>query len=170
MITPDQLAKSGTEHGHQTALFAYVAFAHLHGFDIADEWAKTGVMPCNSPYAMYETPTVPALAWFHAIPNGGSRGDNAKSRAIRGGQMKAEGVRTGVADTFLPWPIAGYHGLYIEMKKPSEKPKKESSKGGLSDEQIAFSYHARAVGYGWCVCYSWREAADMLRGYIEYKG
>lgn len=164
-MTPATLAKSGTEHAHQTALFAYAAVAYLHGFDVADEWSKTGKLPKRDPDA---PPKVPALEWFHAIPNGGSRGDDDKSRKIRGAQLKAEGVRQGVADTFLPWPNAGWHGLYIEMKKPTEKPKSSTAKGGVSDEQAKFGEYARAVGYGFAVCYSWREAADMLRSYIEW--
>ena len=167
-MTPDKLAKSGTEHGHQAALFAYCAVAYLHGFDVADEWCKTGVIPQTTPYSMYETPTVPALEWFHAIPNGGSRGDDAKSRKIRGAQLKAEGVRQGVADCFLPWPSGEWHGLYIEMKKPTERPKSETAKGGVSDEQRRFGEYAKRVGYGWAVCYDWEQAASYLRSYIEW--
>lgn len=164
-MTPATLAKSGTEHAHQTALFAYAAVAYLHGFDVADEWSKTGKLPKRDPDA---PPKVPALEWFHAIPNGGSRGDDDKSRKIRGAQLKAEGVRQGVADTFLPWPNAGWHGLYIEMKKPTERPKSETAKGGVSDEQRSFGEYAKRVGYGWAVCYGWEHAVTTLRSYIEW--
>lgn len=158
-MTSNKLAKSGTEHGEQVALFAYVAVAYLHGFDVADEWCKTGKLPQRSPDA---PPAVPALEWFHAIHNQG-HGDK-----VRGANAKAEGVRKGVADTFLPWPNAGWHGLYIEMKKPTEKPKSSTAKGGVSDEQAKFGEYARRVGYGFMVCYSWREAANALRSYIEW--
>lgn len=164
-MTPATLAKSGTEHAHQTALFAYAAVAYLHGFDVADEWSKTGKLPKRDPDA---PPKVPALEWFHAIPNGGSRGDDDKSRKIRGAQLKAEGVRQGVADTFLPWPSGEWHGLYIEMKKPTERPKSETAKGGVSDEQRSFGEYAKRVGYGWAVCYDWEQAASYLRSYIEW--
>lgn len=172
-MTPDKLTKSGTEHGHQTALFAWCAVAHLHGFDVADAWAAGGALPKRDPDA---PPAVPALQWFHAIHNQG-HGDK-----VRGANAKAEGVRKGVADTFLPWPVyeqspsdsqvmvAKWCGLYIEMKKPAEKPKSATAKGGVSEEQAKFGEYARAVGYGWVVCYSWREAADTLRTYIEWKG
>lgn len=164
-MTPATLAKSGTEHAHQTALFAYAAVAYLHGFDVADEWSKTGKLPKRDPDA---PPKVPALEWFHAIPNGGSRGDDDKSRKIRGAQLKAEGVRQGVADCFLPWPSGEWHGLYIEMKKPTERPKSETAKGGVSDEQRRFGEYAKRVGYGWAVCYDWEQAASYLRSYIEW--
>lgn len=185
-MTPDQLAKSGSEHGEQVALFAFCAVARIHGFKVAWQWADTGVFP-KHPEEIDACETIPALEWLHAIPNGGSRGDDAKSRAIRGGQMKAEGVRQGVADVFLPWPIrieqeyddvgepAQYTevvwcGLYVEMKKPALKPKKEGTKGGLSDEQVSFAEYAKRVGYGWIVCYTWREAAKAIQQYIEWKG
>lgn len=177
-MTPEKLAKSGTEHGHQAALFAYVAVAYRHGFDVADQWSKTGKLPlATEPAAKGSTvrqvkpPAVPALAWFHAIHNQG-HGD-----AVRGAKAKAEGVRKGVADTFLPWPVwtqsreefvIAYCGLYIEMKKPSERPKTDKSKGGLSDEQIEFCEYAKNVGYGWAVCYGWEHAVANLRSYIEW--
>lgn len=170
-MTPNQLAKSGTEHGTQAAFFAWCAVAHLHGFKLAWAWAEKGQAALLGRTVPNVTNAVPALEWMHAIPNGGSRGDDEKSRAIRGGALKAEGVRTGVADVFLPWPICHegvtYCGLYIEFKKPDLQPKREGTKGGCSDEQIAFGNYARNVGYGWMVCYTWEQAAKVVQQYIE---
>lgn len=176
MITPEQLAKSGSEAAHQTALFAWAAVACTHGFEVANDRAKNGAK-----MGAHELKKgVPELKWLHHIPNGGSRGDNAESRAIRGGQLKAQGVRVGVADLFLPVPIyeqsevdsqlmiVKWCGLYIEMKKPSEKPKREGSKGGVSDEQAEFGEFVKAKGYGWIVCYSWEEAAEVIEKYLTY--
>lgn len=159
-----QLLKRGTEHDHQVALFAYCSVAYQYGFDAADRWAETGQTGVPLP----EEPAVPALEWYHAIPNGGSRGDSKKSSMIRGMKLKAEGVRKGVADTFLPWPSAGCHGLYIEMKKPDQLPKRKGSKGGMSDEQIAFRDYTKANGYGFMTCYGWKHAVATLQAYIEW--
>jgi len=52
----------------------------------------------------------PQLRWLHAIPNGGHR---SKAQA---GKLKAEGVKSGVADLCLPVARRGYNALYIEMK------------------------------------------------------
>lgn len=164
---PEQIAKPDNEHSQQVALFAWVAVAKLFGFDVADTWARgVDIETAKAAHPGYSPRH--ELDWFHAIPNGGSRGDTAKARMIRGAALKAEGVKTGVADTFLPWPTSSSHGLYIEMKKPAIKPVRAGAKGGLSDDQEEFRDYARNVGYGWVVCYSWREAADMLRKYVEW--
>lgn len=155
MIRPDDLAKSGTEHGHQTALFSWCAVARLHGFSIANSWADGSDLPAHD-----GPPSVPELAWYHSIPNGGARGDTARSARIQGGKMKAEGVKPGVVDTFLPVRRGSWPGLYIEMKKPGGKPSKE---------QIEFMEFVKAQGYGVAVCDHWRKAADVLTAYLTYK-
>ena len=162
-MTPDQLAKNGSEAAHQTALFAFMAVACQHGFAVAWDWAK------NGPIAFKQSSKigVPELRWLHHIPNGGSRGDDAKSRAIRGAQMKAQGVRQGVADLCLPVRRGPCSGLYVEMKKPSEKPVKATSKGGVSDDQAEFGAFVQSQGFGWCVCYSWGEAAAIIEQYMQ---
>ncbi|AMW36181.1 nuclease [Xanthomonas phage XAJ2] len=154
-MTPAKLAKSGTEHGEQVAVFAYAAIARLHGFDVADAWAAEATnLEEVKRVASHE---LPELKWLHAIPNGGSRGDDEKTRAIRGGQMKAEGVRTGVSD--ISWPVCrgSYSGLYIEMKKV---------KGGtVSPEQKEFIAFVQSQGFAAGVCHGWQEAVNILKMY-----
>lgn len=164
-MNPASLAKNDTESGHQKALFAYAAIAALHGFEVADLYVTLGDLPtAKDRGAHYE---VPQLVWFHAIPNGGSRGDNKKAAMIRGAQLRAEGVRKGVADTFLPVPNQTKAGLYIEMKKPSQKPKTDRGAGGLSKDQIAFRDFVVANHYEWHVCYHWQEAVAVLKQYLS---
>lgn len=134
-MTPDQLAKSGTESGHQRAVFA---------------WAALNM----SRY--------PELKWLHHIPNGGARGDDAKTRAIRGNALKAEGVKVGVADLFLPVKRGEFSGLYIEMKKPGKI--KTTSK-----EQDEFGEFVKAQGFGWIVCDNWESAVQVLQDYLSWK-
>jgi len=161
-MTPYQLAKSNTESSHQIAFFAYCAVAAGHGFQQADFYSKVGFIEKN------KSDPVEELKWIHHIPNGGSRGDTAKSRSIRGGKLKAEGVRVGVSDIFWPQPSGSYCGLYIEMKKPTEKPKKTTSKGGMSEEQIEFATFVTKGGYCFKVCYTWLEAVTCLKQYYGY--
>lgn len=165
-MTPATLAKSNTEHAHQTALFAWAAIAEHQGFQIAHLWAN-GLSLASAKEIGVVCP-VPELHWFFAIPNGGSRGDDEKTRAIRGGALKAEGVRSGVSDTFLAVKRGEYSGLFIEMKKPSEKPVKATSKGGVSDEQRSFGEFVKTQGFGFVVCYSWVEAVENLTAYLNW--
>ena len=164
MITPNKIAKE-SESSHQSAFFSYCAVAELHGFDVADEWCDTGQLNRN------KSQPLPCLEWIHHIPNGGSRGSTKKDRMIRGARLKAEGVKKGVADIHLPfsvyWMNIHWHGLYIEMKKPSEKPKRPTSKGGMSDEQLAFKRYCQINFFAFATCYSWEEAIDVLKKYIN---
>lgn len=164
MPTPDQLAKSGTEHGEQVALFAWAAVAAYRGFAAADDTRCYTDRAIADSYGVVNA--VSALKWFHAIPNGGSRGDDEKSRAIRGGQLKAEGQKNGVFDTFLPVPRGRFAGLYIEMKKRDLKPKREGGAGGMSPEQQEFLAFALANHYAAIVCYTWRDAAQVVKDYM----
>lgn len=107
----------------------------------------------------------PQLALMHAIPNGGPRGNDVRSNMIRGASLKAEGVRAGVPDIFLPVARHGCHGMYIEMKKPSAKPKR-SGKGGVSDEQRGFIEALTHEGYLAVVCYGWAEAVTQIHLYL----
>jgi hypothetical protein len=135
-MTPEQIAKPGTEAAHQMALFA---------------WAAMNVE------------RFPELKWLHHIPNGGSRGDTEQSRKIEGGKLKAQGVKKGVLDLMLPVRRAAYCGLYIEMKKPDQRAVKF---GGASAEQIEFANFVISQGYKAMLCHSWEEAKDELIRYL----
>lgn len=174
-MTIKALLGAGSEHGHQSALFAYTAVATWHGWQVADFWANgLEIKAAIAKVPVHLRKPVLELKWFHAIPNGGSRGDSDVTRKIEGGKMKAEGVKSGIGDTFLPIPAEHFvngkatmmHGLYIEMKRPSEKPVRKDSKGGLSDSQIEFKEHCIEHNYAWSVCYSWQEAVAELKRYI----
>lgn len=154
-MTPEQLSKSGTERANQVALFAWAAVATRYGFAAANLWADTGTFETRK-----ENP-VACLEWLHAIHNQG-HGD-----AIHGARAKAEGVRAGIPDICLPFPAKIFNGLYIELKKPSIKPIRENSKGGLSDEQIRFAEYAKEKGYAWHVAYGWQEAAKIIQDYLS---
>lgn len=105
----------------------------------------------------------PQLKWLFAIPNGGHR---HKRVAVK---LKAEGVKAGVSDIFLPVPVEWsdlydpsakdqYHGLWIEMKYGKNK---------LSSIQKEFQRDMEAEGYKVAVCWKFEEARDAI---IEYLG
>lgn len=95
---------------------------------------------------------MPGLALLFAIPNGGRRD------AVTGARLKAEGVRAGVPDLFLPVARRGFHGLFIELKAPG---------GGASPEQRGWIARLRQAGYSAEVCCGWEAAALTLTHYLE---
>lgn len=95
----------------------------------------------------------PELDLMHHIPNGGKR---SKSEAAR---FKAQGVKAGVPDIFLPCARGGYHGLYIELKR---------TKGGkISAAQKEWIDALRGQGYKVIVCYGFDEAKEVIISYLE---
>jgi len=102
----------------------------------------------------------PELKWMFAIPNGGERNIAVASR------LKAEGVRSGVSDIFLPCARGMNFGLFIEMKKPTDKEKKQRA-GKESDKQIEFGQHVSEQGYLYAVCYTWEEARRTIEWYMD---
>ena len=95
----------------------------------------------------------PRLGLMFAIPNGGKR--DPKTAAM----LKAEGVRKGVPDVFLPVPWGGFAGLFIELKKRRV--------GRTSDSQDSMIADLSCMGYRAQVAYGWREAADIIKSYLE---
>lgn len=97
----------------------------------------------------------PELGLMFAIPNGGKRHPGV------GKKLKAEGLKAGVPDIFLPVPNAVQHGLFIEMKIGYSKPRKDQRKW-LSDLWLQ--------GYGVAVCYGAEHAKAVIADYLQGVG
>lgn len=93
----------------------------------------------------------PELALLFAIPNGGHRTKRAA------GKVKAEGVKRGVPDYFLPVPRGGFHGLFVELK---------TTKGRPTREQRQWLTDLQAQGYRAVVCRRWEPAFNTLIDYL----
>ena len=87
---------------------------------------------------------------FH-IPNETTGG---RGWIVRNSQM---GCRKGVPDLMLPIPMHGYHGLFIEMKKPG---------GRLDRTQRRWLEALTNLGYLAICCKGWEEARDALQRYM----
>jgi len=87
-----------------------------------------------------------------SIPNSGKRtwGYAAK--------LKQEGMKAGIPDLLMCFPVHPYHGLFIEFK---------SKKGKLTSAQKEMISELKNKGYQVFVCYSVEEAIDIT---IEYLG
>lgn len=100
----------------------------------------------------------PELRWLHSSLNGIFIPAPLAVRVKIINHMKAEGMRSGVPDLFLPVARRDYHGLFIEMKIEG---------GVLSEEQMEFLAFAEGQKYLDKVCYSADEAVEVLQWYLE---
>jgi hypothetical protein len=109
------------------------------------KWADMVASPTNPTNLMY------------AIPMGGKRD---LREAVR---MKAQGSKKGIPDMKLPVARQGFHGLYIELKRPIVKGE---AKPTVSADQKYWIEQLRLQGYKAEVCYGWTEAKELIEGYL----
>lgn len=94
----------------------------------------------------------PALELMFAVPNGGHR-HIAVAR-----KLKAEGVKAGVPDIFLPWPTRQGSGLFIEMKVGKNK---------VTPAQQEWLDRLSNAGYKIALCYGWEQAKNVIEEYLN---
>lgn len=82
-------------------------------------------------------------------------------------RYKAAGGKSASPDIVLLVSRHNYHGLFLEFKSPSLKPKTTRGKGGLSPEQQEFFPLLEKEGYKVVVCYSWIEAKQEIESYLS---
>jgi len=68
------------------------------------------------------------------------------------------GVRSGVPDLFLPVPMGGRHGLFVEMKR--------TDGGRLSEAQRRWLGWLSELGYEAVCCHGCEEARDAIVRYM----
>lgn len=93
----------------------------------------------------------PELGLLFAVPNGGRRD------AVTGARLKAEGVKAGVPDVWLPVARGGFHGLVIELKAGARR---------ASREQAAWMGALAREGYAVSLCYGADEAKGEILNYL----
>ena len=92
--------------------------------------------------------------WVSASANGGSR------NLFEAMKFKRMGVAPGYPDIFVPFPVAHYHGFFIEMKR---------EKGGkVSAEQRQWLQHLREKGYYAEVARGCEEAKELFLHYLSF--
>lgn len=103
-------------------------------------------------WAQIEQQRIPELALMFAVPNAAKRSYGVAA------YMKAEGLKSGVPDIFLPVARGGYHGLFLEMKYGRGKP---------SDNQTAWIAALQEQGYRAVVVYGFEHAQETIISYLE---
>jgi hypothetical protein len=116
-------------------------------------------------WAQFLTGQYPELGLLFAIPNGAklpyfearSRSGKKYRWSPEAEKLKAEGLKPGVPDLFLPVARKGYNGLFIELKYGRNKP---------SEQQVAYLDALSAQGYLAVVCWGAEEAIETITEYL----
>jgi len=104
-------------------------------------------------WCRYHVGRWPELDLLFAIPNGGHR------HPAVAGKMKAEGVRAGVPDLFLPVSRGLWNGLFLELK---------TATGRWTPEQREWICRLEGQGYRAEVCKGWEAAAAVIEDYMQH--
>ena len=75
-------------------------------------------------------------------------------------KLKAEGVKAGIPDIFIPAPRGNSHGLYVELK---------AAGGRVAPMQEAMMLSLSHQGYACIVAYGWEKAWKEIKAYLESK-
>jgi hypothetical protein len=90
-----------------------------------------------------------------AIPNGGSR------HPVEAKNLVAQGVRKGVSDYFLAYPVPPYCGMWIELKRS------RIAKPNVSREQQDWLDLMNAHNFRAVVAYGATEAIILIEDYLN---
>jgi len=71
--------------------------------------------------------------------------------------LKSMGVAKGYPDIFVPWPVNGYHGFFLEMKCDS---------GKLTVEQVEWLQYLRDRGYYADLAFGYEDAKVQFLSYL----
>lgn len=115
------------------------------------QWAKMTRLPKADDIE----PNAKIADYLHANPNGGKR------NLLEAKRLKAQGVKAGVSDVFLPISRDGYIGFYIELKAPTGHKSRTQQNQKDWIERMQLAGHRAEVHKGW------RSAANALCEYLK---
>lgn len=117
-----------------------------------DGWSEAEEQEALMNWARMSCGKYPPLFWLLHIPNGGTR---HPAEALH---LKRMGVKPGVPDLCLPYPVKPFHSLWIEMK---------SEKGRPTALQKEWIEQLRKYGHAAWVCMGFSAAQDCLLAYLQ---
>lgn len=84
---------------------------------------------------------------------------NERKCSIQHGRtLKRMGVKKGVSDFFLAFPLDGYHGFWLELKVGKNK---------LTEEQKQFMKRKTERGYLCAACWGFESAKELFLTYLR---
>lgn len=99
----------------------------------------------------------PIVKYMFHIPNGGSR------HFLEAKNLKAQGVKPGIPDYFLPYPSNGRAGMFIELKRRNKaicRPTQSQAECLAAFERL---------GYHTVVAYGWEDAVEKIEEYLKWQ-
>jgi len=100
----------------------------------------------------------PELEYMYANMNGARRSKRYTAK------LKLRGLKSGIPDIFLPVARWGFHGLYIELKRPKSKGK---AAGRTSANQKRWIKHLIDLGFAVHICFGSTSAIETIEYYLE---
>jgi hypothetical protein len=80
---------------------------------------------------------------------------------VYGKQLVLQGLKCGVSDYFFAYPVAPYHGCWIELKR------KGAPASEVKDNQRIWLDRMNRVGYYATVAFGWEHAWEILTNYLN---
>lgn len=150
-MSPEELARTGSEDNHQRAIFAWAAKAAIYGFAAANDM-RTYKDKVYADEVYGEGLAVAALEGLHATPNGGKRDIRTAAN------LKATGTKPGYPDISLDVARGEHHGLRIELKVGN---------GKLSKDQKIWLDRLNQENYLAVVVTGYRNAIIAIQNYLN---
>lgn len=94
-----------------------------------------------------------------AVPNGSMLAGDAGQRARMINAMKKQGLKVGVPDVVIAYPMHGSHGAYLELKRAKNSP--------ISDEQQRWCVRLACAGYCTYIAVGFDEAKSFIDKYMD---
>jgi len=140
-------------------------------------WKWMATHPVGTQHELRDgTVVIPTLQDFsYMVPNGVQLSGAGTRRAIYMSSLKAQGLRSGVSDLVIAYPIWGrdvghclYPGAYIEMKRVREAyPGPAALKLAVREEQKEFLALMDSVGYWTAIAYGCEDFKRLVRSYLN---
>ncbi len=98
--------------------------------------------------------------FFHKTNNEGKR------TALQGHRLVKQGLRTGVSDLFIYYPVAEYNGLWLEVKRNKNYTLSEKSTDTWKAQE-KFIDCVKSVGFAAHFCYGWLDGKNHVENYLN---
>lgn len=92
--------------------------------------------------------------------------NEGKRSAWQGKMLQLQGLRSGVSDLFIYYPINNYHGLWLEVKRNKHYTMSERSTATWL-AQVEFQNIVRGVGFAAETCYGGEDGIKIINNYLR---